>query len=115
MNHKLIFTAIAFLSLFAARAVDIEIEELPDLKPSQAQKALITIGVIESLFLTKHVNATDCKHALEDSIDQSYYFTQNRTIGTNENTMSFLDPYLNFTALVSDSATRVVQFCPVAV
>ena len=39
------------------------------LRPSESETAKITIGVIESLFLTQHENATDCKLALEDSID----------------------------------------------
>ena len=39
------------------------------LRPSQGEKVQIPILVIESLFLTRHENAADCKLALEDSID----------------------------------------------
>ena len=53
-------------------------EKIPE-RPSQGTKAQITLSVLESLLLTEHESGADCRFALEDAIDQSHYFAQNRT------------------------------------
>ena len=50
--------------------IDDDADNQVALRPSQSENTQMTIMVLESLLLTKHENATDCRVALEDAIDQ---------------------------------------------